>query len=246
MIAIILAAGSGLRLRPLTHKIPKGLIEIDGKTLLERSLDNLSTNGIKKVIIVTGYLGNMIKEKLGSNYKDIEIIYTENKEYRETGSMYSFSQAKKLIDDNDEDIILLESDLLYDKKAIKAIINSEKKDFILVAPLSNSGDEVFIVTDDKRRLTNLGKEIENKEEAIGELVGISKFSREFLGKLFGTAEQDYKIKENNYHYEEVVFKTNKEYPVYAVLVDNLTWIEIDKDDDLKKAKEKIYPRIKNG
>ena len=240
MIAVILAAGRGVRLQPLTHKIPKGLIEIGGKTLLERSLDNLADFGIKKSIIVIGYLGDMIKEKLGSNYKGMEITYIENKEYATTGSMYSLSQTKGVID---EDVILLESDLLYGEKAIKSIINSEKKDFILVASLSGSGDEVFIVADDEKRLTALGKEIENKEEAIGELVGISKFSIEFLEKLFETAEQDYKAKEYNYHYEEVVFKTD--YPVYVVLVDGLTWIEIDKENDLKRAKERIYPKIKN-
>jgi len=243
MIAVILAAGMGVRLRPLSHKIPKGLIEIGGKTLLERSLDNLSSFGIKKVFIIVGYLGNMIKDKLGDSYKGVEIEYVKNKEYVNTGSMYSFSKAKNLID---RDVLLLESDLLYDKRAIKAIKESKFRDSILVAPCSGSGDEVFICTDKNERITQLGKSIPNKKNAIGELVGISKFSKEFIKKLFETAEQDYKRGEKNYHYEEVVFRTNKEnkdFPVYALMIDNLAWIEIDNENDLKRAKEEIYPTL---
>lgn len=241
MIAVILAAGMGVRLRPLTHDIPKCLIEIDGKTLLERSLDNLAEFGIKKVIIVLGHLGNMIKDKLGSNYNGVRIIYIENKEYAKTGSMYSFSKAKDVIDD---DVILLESDLLYDKKAIKEITKSRFKNFVSVAKCSGSGDEVYICVDKEKNLTALGKEIENKEEATGEFVGISKFSKEFLKELFKIAEKDYKKGEKNYHYEEVVFKTSEKWSIPGVVIDDLAWIEIDKEEDLKRAKEKIYPKIK--
>lgn len=244
MIAVILAAGRGVRLRPLTYKVPKGLIEVDGKILLERSLGNLSKYGIKKAIIVTGYLGNMIKDKLGTDYNGVEINYVENKEYANTGSMYSFSKAKDFIND---DVILLESDLLYNSEAIRIIMESKLNDFILVAPCSGSGDEVFICTDNNKRVVYLGKKIQNKEEVIGELVGISKFSKEFLKKLFERAEEDYKKGKNNYHYEEVVFATskeNKDCPVYAVLIEDLAWVEIDTIKDLKRAIKNVYPKIK--
>ena len=65
MKAVILAAGMGIRLRPLTEKLPKGLIKIGEKSLLEHSLDILSENGLKNVIIVIGFLGELIKQKLG-------------------------------------------------------------------------------------------------------------------------------------------------------------------------------------
>ena len=147
----------------------------------------------------------------------------------------------------DDDVILLESDLLYNLEAIKIIKESKFKDFILVAPCSGSGDEVLICVDEDKRLVSLGKKIENKEDAIGELVGISKFSKEFIKKLFDRAEQDYKKGKNNYHYEEIVFAMNKEKencPVYGVLVNDLPWIEIDTENDLKRAVQDIYPLIK--
>tara|TARA_Y100000310_G_C20686455_1_gene819329 strand:+ start:997 stop:1722 length:726 start_codon:yes stop_codon:yes gene_type:complete len=240
MIVVIPAAGQGIRLRPLTHTIPKGLIVIEGKTLLERSLDNLSNYGINKAIIILGHLGEMIKDKLGNNYNGIEITYVENEKYAGTGSMYSLSKAKSLIDD---DIIVVESDLLYADKAIKILLNSKFKDVLLVSDFLIRGDDVYVCADGKSRITNVGKHIpeEDKKKAVGALVGISKYSKEFLSKLFEKADQDYSNGELNYHYEETVFATNKlDNPVYIDLCKGLNWIEIDNENDLKRARQ-IFP-----
>lgn len=242
MKAVILAAGMGVRLHPLTYKIPKGLIEIDGKTLLEYSLNNLSLFGINSVIIVTGYLEEMIQEKIGNSFNGMNITYVTNEIYSKSGSMYSFSRAKDIIDEN---ILLLESDLLYDPKAIEVVRDSKIEDLILVTDLSGSGDEVFVCADENKRITALGKNIEIKNQIVGELVGISKFSMRFLDILFKKAEEDYKAKQLNFHYEECVFATSTMgYPVYAQKCENLAWIEIDKENDLIRAKEEIILKLK--
>lgn len=245
MQAVILAAGLGKRLRPLTEQLPKGLIEIEGKSLLEYTLNTLKDNGIKKVTVVVGFLSQQIQRKIGQDYAGLDIEYILNNRYLETGSMYSLSQIKDRI--RDEDIILLESDLLYEPKAIEAILNTNFRDCLLVANLSNSSDEVYICADTNYRITELGKNIslENKRKAIGELVGISKLSWAFLDKLFSKAEDDYKNNRLDYHYEECIFAVNKlGNPVYALLIPDLLWVEIDKENDLKKAREEIYPQIK--
>lgn len=245
MKAVILAAGVGKRLKPITNTLPKGLIEIGGESLLEYSFDALKENGIREVIIVTGFFSEAIKQRFEKEYRGLKINYVLNKEYYKTGSMYSLSKAKDRING---EIVLLESDLLYDSKAIGILLNSNFKDCILVAELSGSDDEVYVCVDDNQRIIELGKNIadENKKNAIGELVGISRFSREFLSKLFKRAEEDYEKGKLNSHYEECVFATSKlGNPVYAVLCKDLAWIEIDNENDLKRAKEQIYPRI-NG
>jgi 2-aminoethylphosphonate-pyruvate transaminase len=242
--AVILAAGAGERLKPTTNTIPKGLIEIGEKSLLEYSLDALNQNGIKKVAIVIGYLGKAIMQKFGKEYKRIKINYIWNKEYRNTGSMFSLSKAKG---DIDGDIILLESDLLYDPAAIEILLDSDFKDCMLVTELSGSGDEVYICVDDNQRIVELGKNMvcEKKETAIGELSGISKFSKTFLDNLFRKAEEDYNNGQLNHHYEECAFAVSKSgAPLYAVPAKDLAWTEIDNKDDLKRAREEIYPQIK--
>ncbi|MCH8003682.1 MAG: phosphocholine cytidylyltransferase family protein [Nanoarchaeota archaeon] len=246
MKAVILAAGMGIRLRPMTEHYPKGLIEIDGRTLLECSLDALKEIGINDVIIVTGFYSSSIKKKFDGEYNGTKLKYIENDMYSTTGSMYSFSKAKKLIN---EDILLLESDLLYDKNALKTLLNSEFRDVILVAELLNSGDDVYICTNERNEITNLGKKIpeEDKKQVLGALVGISKYSKRFLPKLFKKAEQEFANNELNYHYEETVFATSKlGNPIYAELCKGLNWIEIDNENDLKRAKEDIYFKIKGS
>jgi choline kinase len=246
MKAVILAAGMGTRLRPMTEKLPKGLVKIEGKSLLEYSLEALKANGINNIMIVTGFYGESIKKELDNKHKDMIIEYVENKEYATTGSMYSFSKLKNILN---EDILLLESDLIYDKNAIKTILESKEKDVILIAKLLNSGDDVYICADEENKLTCLGKKIteEEKKHAKGALVGISKLSKEFLTELFKEADQNYSDGEKDYHYEECIFETSKiRTPVYVELCKDLNWIEVDNESDLKRAKKEIYPKIRGN
>jgi len=107
MQAVILAAGEGIRLRPLTLDKPKPLVKIDGKTLLEHNLDQL-IGLIDEVILIIGYKGDMIKEYIGSEYQSMKIKYIEQKEQLGTG--HALMQAKKLIKGK---FLVLMSDDLY-------------------------------------------------------------------------------------------------------------------------------------
>jgi len=243
MKAVILAAGLGKRLRPITENIPKAFLEINNKPLINYSLENIELAGLKDVIIVTGFMDSYFREKLGEQFNKLSIKYVKNSEYKNTGSMFSLSKIKHIIND---DIILLESDLLYEKKALSLLLNSEFKDVILISKKSGSGDEVFICVDKNYRITDLGKNIskEKKKNSIGELVGISKLSMNFQKVLYREANQDYKNNIKKLHYEECIFETSKQgYPIYGLFDEELIWIEIDKYDDLKKAKDYIYPKI---
>lgn len=241
MKAVILAAGMGTRLRPLTDEIPKAFLEIDSIPLIKRSLDNLLEIGIKELIIVVGYMEEYFKKNIGNHYKKLTITYITNPEYLTTGSMYSLSQTEGLIDN---DILLIESDLLYEKIALEALVDSTEPSEILVAPISGSGDEVYICVNKNNELINLGKNIKKKDKVIGELVGISKLSLDFLLKLFERAKEDYVNNEKNYHYEEVIFELSKTHPIKCRLINELSWIEIDNINDLKRAIEIVYPKIK--
>ncbi|MFB0562332.1 MAG: sugar phosphate nucleotidyltransferase [Candidatus Lokiarchaeia archaeon] len=241
MEAVILAAGIGKRLKPLTSELPKAFIPIGDSLLLYYSLNNIRSIGITDVFIVVGFMENYFKKKLGNKYDDINITYISNKQYSTTGSMYSLSQTKGYLD---EDILLLESDLLYEKRALTELINYTYPNVILTSSIRQSGDEVFIHMDDDNCLTNLGKNID-KTGANSELVGISKLSLDFLNELYKKAEEDYVNGEKNYHYEEVIYKLSKSYPVKCLFIEDLLWTEIDTHEDLEKARKNIYPRIRD-
>lgn len=236
-IAVILAAGRGRRLRPLTDVMPKGLIEIGEKSILEYSLKKLALNGIKKAIIVVGYRATAIKEFFGSSFEGIEITYAENVDYATTGSMYSLLAAQESIN---EDIILLESDILFERKAIDVIVRSKNRNVILIAACRGTGDEVFIRVDSQGHLIDLGKDISDEEDALGELVGISKLSLSFLHQMYRQAN----LRRNGktLAYEDFILLTVKSEnasPVHCIFVKNLLWTDVDNENDLERAVEII-------
>jgi 2-aminoethylphosphonate-pyruvate transaminase len=245
MKAVILAAGMGTRLGELTKEIPKSLLLIENKTLLERSLDNIQKSGIDETIVVTGYLNHEIQNKIGNDHNGMKITYVHSPEFSSTGSMHSLLQAKDAIGDNS--IVLFESDLLYHQKAISTILSSPKKDIILVADLLHSGDDVYVCTNDESHVTLLGKNIddEKRQNALGALVGISKYSNEFLQNLFSHAKEDYEKGEGDYHYEETVLSSShkNDLPVHGLFCNDLHWIEVDNANDLKRAREQVHPKI---
>jgi len=241
MIGVILAAGRGERLRPVTDNLPKGLITLNSRTLLEYSLSALAACGIRKVIIVVGYLAGEVKSRLGASYAGVELVYVESREYATCGSMLSLYLARDLIT---EDIVLLESDLIFDPSAIDTLIQSGKRNVILVAPCRGNGDEVFIHTDPAGHLTGLGKQTVNEGSALGELVGISKLSLPFLHNLCTQAETQFKQNNKSISYEDAIILTvkNSSDPVDCILLNNLLWTDIDTTDDFERAKE-ILPKI---
>ena len=244
MQAVILAAGIGARLNSEKNSLPKGLIEIGGKPLLEYSLEALIQNDIRDVIMVVGFQHEKIRNRFGSCYQDLKIEYVLNEKYANSGSMYSFAMVQDVIE---EEIILLESDLLYEPRAVSILLNAGYRNCILVTALSGSGDEVYICTNEKQEITELGKKIplNRKRNAIGELAGLSRFEGNFLDFVFKKSNKDIAEGKFNYHYEECIFDTSKyTEPVYAVFADDLAWLEIDTEKDLKKAQEQIYPMIR--
>jgi choline kinase len=245
MKAVILAAGRGDRLRPFTDTVPKPLIEIGGQTLLHRALDQLQANGLKDVCIVTGYLGGLIRQHTGTHYKGMRVVYADNPDYGRTGSMYSLSKLRGLLDD---DIVLIESDLLFEPKALKILLEAPQNNAILTAALLNHGDDVYVCTNGNAQIICLGKILPNiyGQKVTGCLVGISKFSAHFLQQVFAFAQQDYDRGLLNYHYEDCVFRVSSGHtPVYAVHAPELIWTEIDTPQDLHNAVAAVYPRLQD-
>ncbi len=246
MIAVILAAGLGIRLRPLTDVTPKGLFEIGGITLLAHSLRTLAEHGIEKTVIVIGHLGELIRREIGENCNGMEISYAENYRYATTGSMYSLSMTRGLIDD---DSIILDGDILYEPRAIKRIIESRSDNCTIITNVSGSGDEVYVCTDCNDRINWLGKCVPDGKTIQGEFIGITKLSKPFLAKLFGKADDDYKKGLSGYFFEDVLFKTNVQYddcPLQALRLPDLIWIEIDRASDYSRALNIVYPRLKRA
>src|SRR3989344_9179183 len=111
--AIILAAGTGSRLWPLTNDVPKALSEVNGRTILTNTLENLYRCGINGVIVVIGYCGKEIELHVGSSYKGMGVSYIKNDDYQNTNSMFSLWLARDYLK---EDCLVIEGDIITEEE----------------------------------------------------------------------------------------------------------------------------------
>lgn len=249
--AVILAAGMGSRLQDITNDmIPKGLIEINGKSLVERSVEKLRSLGIDEIYIVTGHLHEFYEEFA----KDKKYIKTRrNRKYKATGSMTSLSILE---DELQEDFLLLESDLIYEVYGLIKALNYELDDCVLLSGKTNSGDECYV----EIKEDNLYKISKNKEEIeniYGELVGISKISadlykemlkqyRKYNSRIYdGKYEDDFfkNIKTTKYDYENAIFDAAKNRKVGYLKINGLVWGEVDDKNHLERINKEIIPKL---
>ncbi len=184
--AVILAAGTASRLRPLTEHTPKCLLTVGGKTLLERTIDNLVSNGISHLIIVTGYLQDMIKRFVSETFPNLDVRYVENKDYATTNNIYSLYLTKDLL--QGEGFLLLDSDILFSADIIKALLNDNHPDTLAMNRHELGEEEIKIIADKERNVLEISKVCSIKD-AIGESVGIEKFSSRYSSALFEEMEQ---------------------------------------------------------
>lgn len=236
--AVILAAGLGSRLKDKTKEKPKGFLELEGISLIERSITALLESNIEKIYIGTGYLSEFY-EGLQSRWPEICCIKSDK--FRSTSSMYTLYNMRKQLD---EDFLLLESDLLYDKIAIQHLIDDLKNDVVLASGPTNSGDEVYIQTDEQHNLVAMSKSRSELSKVYGELVGISKISIERY-KLLCSLYKSFGDKKIDYEYMFVESARTKKF--FVNKIEDLVWCEIDDDSHLERAIAEVLPRLKlNG
>jgi 2-aminoethylphosphonate-pyruvate transaminase len=240
--AVILAAGMATRLRPASNLLPKGLFAIGGTPLLGRSIDLLAAAGIGEVVVVTGHHAKQIETALGTARGGAAISYVHNDVYAETGSMISLLRAAPAVSGP---ILLLESDLLYHPAFIDAALAADD-DVLLAADVSGSGDEVYLAVDAESRLRFLGKNPPDgwRERSIGELAGISRLTPGLLARFCERTEQQLGAGRGNRHYEEILFEIAQDgWPLRVELCAGAPWTEIDTPSDLRRAEDKVWPRL---
>jgi choline kinase len=235
MKAVILAAGIASRLRPLTDNTPKCLLNVGKKSILQRTIDNLLSNGIEEFIIVTGYLREMIEEFISEKYPDLNVVFIYNEKYSSTNNIYSLWMTKEYAKGNE--IILLDSDIVFDSRIVALLKNSNYENCLAVKTEIELGEEEIKVTvEDDNSITEISKTV-NPTQAIGESIGIEKFGKPFVDALF--AELDKMILEENLSnvfyelaFERLIKKGEK---VFSVPVGNLKCLEIDFAEDFEQA-----------
>jgi 2-aminoethylphosphonate-pyruvate transaminase len=235
--AVIVAAGMGSRLCERTADCPKGFLQIDSKPIIEHSISKLLEIGVEKIVIGTGYLSEAY-ERLALQYPQIQCV--RNSKYESTGSMYTLYQLRECIT---EDFLLLESDLIYEKLALREAIEHPKPDVILASAFTRSGDEVFIETDEQCNLVNMSKKQEGLNSIFAELIGITKLSHPAFQKMCSYAETVFKDKPAM-DYEDALVGISKDTDLYVHKLNGLAWCEVDDENHWNRAVDVIYPIIR--
>jgi choline kinase len=235
--AVILAAGMGRRLKNVMADQPKGFLSFSEKPIIEESILKLTDCGIKDIIIVTGHL-EQYYIAFAKKYPNIKLI--TNEIYDKSGSLYSLCCAKSLIK---EDFLLVESDLIYEKRAIEALLNAPQKDCLLLSGITHSNDEVFVSAKDENKIQHLSKKRQEVSEVAGEFVGISKISLSLYKDMLTESDVLFQ-KDLNYEYDTACLCfLAKRKDIYFTKVDDLIWSEVDNGDHLARARDIIYPKI---
>lgn len=231
--AVIMAAGMGTRFGNLTESIPKGFIEAGGISMIERSIKTLIECGINRIIIGTGYHKEKY-EALSEKYPQIECCFSPR--YAETNSMYTLFNCQDII--GNEDFLLLESDLVFEKKAIASLLECPHPDVMLITPVIKFQDQYYVEYDKNHILTNCS--VDKKTlDAKGELVGIHKLSNRFYQVMCNDYAQKQEDKPKLGYEYELLYMSQNLMPVYVLNRTDLKWYEIDDIEDLKYAESHV-------
>lgn len=236
--AIILAAGRGTRLAGELKDRPKGFLALGPRTIIEESLDRLEAAGVRGVTIVTGHCAEFY-EDLARRRGDL-VRTVHNPRFADSGSMYSFWCARDAVRGP---FLLLESDLVYEPRALSVLIEGDAEDAILLSGPTGAGDEVYVETEGGR-LIAMSKRRETLGSGVsGELVGISRISPELFDTMRRISEEAFQ-RSLKFDYEtDCLVAAGRERPIQCPVVDDLLWGEIDDPSHLTRVRERVYPEV---
>lgn len=239
MKAVILAAGIGSRLKSITKDKTKCMVEVNGESLIERLLKQLERYTFEEIIIVTGYKEEILKKYINNLDIRTKIKFYNNDIYDKTNNIYSLGLVEEELLNND--ILLIESDLIFEDKLLENIINSLYKNLAVVSEYESWMDGTCIRLDDDNNVVDFISSQRfsfNEVENLYKTVNIYKLSKEFNQKYYIPFLKAYISSKGTNQYYESVFETLiKIIPneLKGLKTEGLKWYEIDDKQDLDIA-----------
>jgi choline kinase len=232
MKTVILAAGAGSRLKPLTDHMPKCLLKVGLKCILEMTIENLLATNNSEIIIVTGYLENKIREFIRERFPLLQITYIYNELYASTNNIYSLWLAKNEV--LGDDMMMLDSDIVFDGRIISKLQNSGYKNCLALKRHEVHDEEIKVKTDAHGCVIEIGKEV-NMSQAAGESIGIEIFGIEALVELYFILDRKVVTEKKVNQFYEAAFQELSDNNLFIVDTTEYFCMEIDTEEDLKIA-----------
>ncbi|MBN2409445.1 MAG: phosphocholine cytidylyltransferase family protein [Candidatus Aminicenantes bacterium] len=236
--AVVLCAGRGRRLAPLTENRPKCLLPIGNKTILEHILDNLDGIDPGEIILVTGFKSRMI-EDLVSGKRGRRFRFVLNENYSSTNTAYSLNRALRVMD---SDFILINGDVFFDKGILAELVGNPQKNCVVVDRRAALNEEEVKVMADGSRLVRIGKDLEHGE-CLGEAIGINKLSKETIRSLRDVFDDLEAGGECHHFFEIGIDRLISRALSFGIQWTEKAWIEIDTIEDYHSANDDIYRKL---
>ena len=234
-IAVILAAGIGSRLSPLTDNCPKSLLSVGGSIILERMIRNCLSSGMSQFILVLGHRADKIKKFVDKTFRGIRVTYVINDRYRETNTGYSLMLAAKAI--GTSEYVKFDADVVFDIKILRQVLDSDHENVLCIdRNIALEDEEVKVIANDQMQVLEIGKSVDPKR-ALGESIGIEKISAGTGALLFTELSEMMESRENLQAYYEAAYAqlVNKGTQFHALDISGLNWTEIDTAKDFAAA-----------
>ena len=247
MRAIILAAGLGRRMMPLTEHVHKTLLTIGDQPIIDRLIRGLRENGIVRITIVTGYRAEELESYVLTHFPELEFSFVRNELYESTNNIHSLALAFEQLDFS-EDIVLLESDLIYEPAVLRRLIASKHDNVALVDRYRIGLDGTVVAISESNVITHVipaslqGPSFDFSDKY--KTLNIYKFSAEFCRTTFSRLLSYYsRIIDNNCYYELIlgILIYMQQAQIHAEALSGEIWAEVDDPNDLRNAEFVFAP-----
>lgn len=236
MRALILAAGLGTRLAPITDNCPKSLVPVNGKPILVRQIENLLESGVSDITVVSGYKGDILEERVHRQFPDVRII--DNSVYADTNNMYSAYLARNVVEG--DSFLMMNADVFFDSSVIRGLLDFEADDAI-VTDMGTYLEESMKVVEREGRLMHISKTV-TREEALGSSIDVYKFSARGGRAFFRECERYIDGRRERKLWSEVALDGILGEVEFRACPLRGRWMEVDTLEDLAEA-ERIFSDI---
>jgi len=239
MKAVILAAGVGKRLWPVTQHRPKCLIKIGGRSLLHRYLQSLAEVGIRRADIVVGYKQEMIRAAVDENSYGVQVNFLVNEQFHR-GSISSLWIARTALDD---DVVVMDADVLFHRQILRRLVQSPYSTALLMdESVKQTGEECMVVVEGGRVIA-LTKRMPLHYDYAGEGVGFLKVRQADTPHVVASLRTHVDREAWQMEYEDGLLDFFREVKVGHEKIGGLPWTEIDFPEDVEKAERDILPKL---